>query len=208
MMFRDLDFIEYRKAWALQDELRENRIAGAIPDTILLLEHPPVFTLGRKDCGEDLITPEAEIRAEGIDIVKTNRGGRVTYHGPGQLVAYFICNIEERRLGIKDLVRAIEESCIGLLAGLGIEAGRDDKHPGIWVGRAKIVAIGLNVQHGVTQHGLALNVDCDLSPYRHIVACGIQGRGVTSIAKERGKALPMAEVKAQISRHLERSLAF
>jgi lipoate-protein ligase B len=191
----DLGTISYKRAWALQDKLREERIAGRIADRLLLVEHPPVFTMGKRDCEDDFFsTPEA-IAAEGIEIVKTNRGGRVTYHGPGQLVGYFICELASFGIGIKEFVFAVEEICIRLLAAAGIDGSRDAEHPGIWVGRSKLVAVGMNVQHGVTQHGLALNVNCDLTPYRHIVACGIRDRGVTSMKTLLRDVPAMDEVK-------------
>lgn len=193
--WRDLGIVSYREASEIQARLRGERIVDKIGDRLLLLEHPPVFTMGLKDCEGDFLSPAEEIAAEGIEVVKTNRGGRVTYHGPGQLVAYFICKLDSFGIGIKDFVRSIEEVCLRLLAGFGIEAVQDSNNPGLWVGIEKIVAIGLNVSRGVTQHGLALNVDPDLTAYRHIVACGLRDRGVTSMARILGSAPPMDEVK-------------
>lgn len=201
--YQDLGFMPYREALSLQDELREARIRGKIADRVLLIEHPPVLTTGRQDCREDFLsTPEA-IAADGIEIVKTDRGGRVTYHGPGQLVVYFICELAGLGMGIREFVFSIEEACLRLLTEFGIEAKRDPEHPGLWVGRNKIVAVGMHVAHGVTQHGLALNVDGDLSAYRHIVACGVRGRGVTSIKTLRGDVPEMGEVKQRLIHSLE-----
>lgn len=196
--YQDLGLIPYIEAWKLQDELREKRIAGEIGDRILLLEHPKVFTLGKKDCAEDFLSDKDAIRKEGIDIVKTNRGGRITYHGPGQLVCYFIIANDSLGLGVKEFVHAIEEICIGVLESFGIESGRDTDHPGIWIGNEKIAAVGLHFSHGVSQHGFALNVDCDLSPYRHIIACGIRDRGVTSLARHAKAAISMSAVKTSV----------
>lgn len=196
---RALGTVPYLEAWALQDELRTRRLRGEIGDSLLLLEHPPVITLGRRDCDGDILTPLDMVRRDGIEVVKTNRGGRATYHGPGQLVGYFICSLDGFNMGIRDFVRAAEEICLGTLERFGVEAGRDAEHPGLWVGRRKIVAIGMNVSHGVTQHGIAMNVSCDLSAYRHIVACGIQDRGVTSIEEVTGCAFPMEAVTRELA---------
>lgn len=179
----DLGLMPYKEAWDMQNALRERRMRGNVADTILLVEHHPVFTMGRRDCSEDFFSTQEIIASDGIEVIKTNRGGRVTYHGPGQLVVYFIFDLAALGIGIKEFVFAVEDACIQMLDHYGIEAGRDLKHPGVWVGRNKLVAIGMHVAHGITQHGLAVNVNCDLSPYRHIVACGIRDRGVTSMAK-------------------------
>ncbi len=198
MEWTDLGLMPYMRAWALQEELRERRLAGGVADRLLMVEHPAVFTMGRRDCACDIFSPPEVIAAEGIEVVKSNRGGRVTYHGPGQLVGYFICGLEDMGTGIKEFVASVEELCIRLLASFGIEASRDSGHPGVWVGRNKIAAIGMNVQHGVTEHGFALNVDCSLAPYRHILACGIKDRGVTSMAAVSGNPQSMPEVKSRL----------
>lgn len=196
--YQELGRVVYEEAWALQEELRAARSIGRIGDRLLLLEHPPVFTLGRKECRDDFLTSEEAIRAEGIAIVKTNRGGRVTYHGPGQLVGYCICSLAEMGLGVKEFVSAVEEILIRTAARFGVTATRDAEHPGVWVGRRKLAAIGLHIAHGVTQHGFALNVDLDLGPYRHITACGIQDRGVVRLADLCDPAPEMAAVRAAL----------
>ena len=194
----DLGAMPYREAWALQEKLRADRVAGNIADRLLLVEHPSVFTMGKRDCAEDFFSTPEQIAADGIEIVKTNRGGRVTWHGPGQLVAYFICELSGFGMGIREFVFAVEELCIRVLARMNVDGMRDPDHPGIWVGRSKIVAIGMNVQHGVTEHGLALNVEGDLAAYRHILACGIRDRGVTTVARVAGQAPAMDEVKRKL----------
>ena len=195
MEVMDLGLMPYREAWALQERLRGERVAGRIADRLLLVEHPSVFTMGKRDCANDFFSTPEQIAADGIEIVKTNRGGRVTWHGPGQQVAYFICELAGFGMGIREFVFAVEELCIRLLARLGVDGTRDPDHPGIWVGRNKIVAIGMNVQHCVTEHGLALNVEGNLAAYRHILACGIRDRGVTTVARAAGKAPSMDDVK-------------
>lgn len=173
--------VPYPEAYALQEALHAARLRGEIPDTLLFLEHPPVFTTGRQDVAADWrLTPD-DIRSRGIDIVSTNRGGRITYHGPGQLVGYFICDLNARHVGVADFVRWIEEGLMAVVARYGIESHLDKAHPGVWVGTNKLAAIGLHVRHGVTLHGFALNVTTDLTPYAYCVPCGIQDRFVTSL---------------------------
>jgi lipoyl(octanoyl) transferase len=173
--------VPYLDAFALQESLHAARSNGEIPDTLILLEHSPVFTTGRQDVASDWLVSHDEIRARGIDIVSTNRGGRITYHGPGQLVGYFICDLQARQIGIADFVYWIESCLIEILSRYGITAHRDPAHPGVWVGRDKIAAIGLNVRRFVTLHGFALNVTTDMTPYSYCVPCGIIDRGVTRL---------------------------
>lgn len=173
--------VPYTDAFALQESLHAARCAGEIPDTLLLLEHPSVFTTGRQDVASDWLLSHDEIRARGIDIVSTNRGGRITYHGPGQLVGYLICDLHARKMGVADFVHWIEAGLIAILSQYGVAAHRDPEHPGVWVGRNKVAAIGLNVRQFVTLHGFALNVTTDLTPYSYCVPCGIADRGVTRL---------------------------
>ncbi len=161
---------------------------GEVEDTLIFCEHTPIFTIGRRDSSADWISDLKDIAGEGIDVVKTNRGGRITYHGPGQLVGYFIFDINKLKLGVKEFVHKVEEACLQALAKFGIKAVRDPEHPGLWVGNDKIVALGFHISQGVSMHGFALNIDPDLSHYRHIVPCGIHGRGITSMKQILGKA--------------------
>ncbi|PIU55161.1 MAG: hypothetical protein COS89_08105 [Deltaproteobacteria bacterium CG07_land_8_20_14_0_80_38_7] len=189
----NFDSISYNKAWKIQEELHAKRVSNQINDTILLLEHNPVFTLGKRVCPEDIKSSIDSIKAQGIEIIQANRGGRITYHGPGQLVCYFICSIDSMLKtsyktqdtdlkGIKKFVWLLEELCIKVLAEYNISGTRDPLHPGIWIGRDKIAAIGLHINNGVTQHGLSFNVNCNLEHYKHIVPCGIADRGITSLS--------------------------
>ncbi len=177
----DWGLIPYAEAWAQQNALRRARQEQAIPDTLILCEHPPVFTLGRQDCAADFLAPQETIRKAGIDIVQVNRGGRITYHGPGQLVGYFIFDLTARRIGVRDFVRRLESILIDTVAACSIAANRDAINPGIWVGQNKLAAIGLHVSHGVTQHGFALNLNPEMTHYQYIIPCGIADRGVTSM---------------------------
>ena len=201
MEWQDLGRMPYREAWSLQEKLRAERSEAVITDRMLIVEHPPVITMGRKECIADVVSTESTLSAEGIELIKSNRGGRATYHGPGQLVSYFICELSSFGMGVADFVFALEEMCIRTLADFDICATRDPVNPGLWVGTDKIVAIGLNVSHGVTQHGLALNVDCDLAAYRHIIACGIHGRGITSIERLTGQRPQQSAVGQRLIAH-------
>ncbi len=201
MDIKDLGLIKYQKVWGLQQELHKKRIANEVPDTLLLLEHPPVFTLGKRDCSADILSTPEDIAADGIKIIQTNRGGKITYHGPGQLVCYFIFNIKQT--GVKKFVWILEEACLQTLAEYGIQASRDQKNPGIWIENNKIAAVGLHVNNHVTQHGLALNVSCNLNHYQHIIACGINQRGQTSMHCLLNKKPAMSEVKQKMIRWIK-----
>jgi lipoyl(octanoyl) transferase len=172
--------IPYLEAVDLQSRLRERRQAGEIPDTLLLLEHPPVYTRGRRTEPGDLPMGEDWYRAQGIEVHDTTRGGRVTYHGPGQIVGYPIMAIED----VIAYLRTMERAMIAALADEGVEAGMRDGLTGVWVGERKIGSIGVHVSRGVTMHGFAINVDGDLQPWEWIVPCGIDGVRMTSLYVE------------------------
>jgi lipoyl(octanoyl) transferase len=176
----NLGRMEYADAFALQDELRAARQAGDIPDALLLLEHPPVYTKGRRTERADLPMGDDWYRAQGIDVAETNRGGRVTYHGPGQLVGYPIMKITD----VIEFVRTMERGIITALADEGIDACVREGLTGVWVGERKIGSIGVHVSRGVTMHGFAVNVDNDLQPFEWIVPCGIDGVRMTSVYVE------------------------
>jgi lipoyl(octanoyl) transferase len=180
--------VEYREALALQHRLREARQAEAIPDTLLLLEHDPVYTRGRRSDAAELPFGESWYADRGVDIVDVDRGGKVTYHGPGQLVGYPIMRITD----VVDYVRTIERSLIGALADEQIaardRAGEGRDFTGVWVEDRKIASIGVHVHKGVTTHGFAINVDNDLQPFEWVVACGLGGVKMTSVEAERGGA--------------------
>jgi lipoate-protein ligase B len=180
-----LGTVSYRDGVALQEALRARRQAGEIPDLLLVLEHPPVYTKGKRTEPGDLPMGEDWYRAQGIDVCDTDRGGRVTYHGPGQLVAYPIMGVER----VADFVHTMEGAIVAALADEGIEAEvRGAPFTGVWADDAKIASIGVRVSGGVSTHGLAVNVDNDLQPFEWIVPCGIDHVRVTSVAKETGRA--------------------
>ena len=177
----ELGTVDYREAWALQQRLVERRREGLVGDTVVLLEHPPVYTLGRRASTANVLLDERQLADAGIDLVPVDRGGDVTYHGPGQLVAYPVLRLAGQR-HVVDFVRALEQVAIGALARLGVRGTRRDGLTGVWVEREKVVAIGVRVGiGGVTSHGLALNVAPDLSHFGGIVPCGLATEGVTSL---------------------------
>src|SRR5204863_1516897 len=180
----NLGRVDYADAYALQDELRAARQAGDIPDALLLLEHPPVYTKGRRTERADLPMGDDWYRTQGIEVADTNRGGRVTYHGPGQLVGYPIMQITD----VIAFVRTMERAIITALADEGVDACVRDGLTGVWVGDRKIGSIGVHVSRGVTTHGFAINVDNDLQPFEWIVPCGIEGARMTSLCRETGRA--------------------
>ncbi|MEA2397606.1 MAG: lipoyl(octanoyl) transferase [Thermoleophilaceae bacterium] len=176
----NLGRVPYAEGVALQDRIRGARQAGAIPDTLLLLEHDPVYTKGRRTERSDLPMGDDWYRAQGIEVAETSRGGRVTYHGPGQLVGYPI-------MGIGDVIaylRTMERAVIAALADEGVDARVREGLTGVWAGGRKIGSIGVHVSRGVTMHGFAVNVDGDLQPFEWIVPCGIDGVRMTSVYLE------------------------
>jgi len=181
---RDLGRVPYGAALELQRRLAQERIEGRIPDTLLLLEHPPVITLGRGTRQTSLpIDPEA-LKRRGVEVVEIERGGDVTYHGPGQLVGYPIIDLQQHRPDLHWYLRRLEDVLITALFGLGIEAERREQYTGVWTKGRKIASIGIHVRQWVTWHGFALNVTTDLSPFSLIVPCGIPDVVMTSVEKE------------------------
>jgi lipoate-protein ligase B len=197
-----LGLMPYAEAHALQQRLREERIANRIPDTLLLLEHPPVITLGRAFRPDHLLVDEATLGTKGIEVVITERGGSATYHGPGQIVAYVILDLQALGLGLHTYLRLLEETMLVTLADFGIKANRDSRNAGVWVGDAKIGFVGLHVRRWVTIHGCALNVDVDLTPFDRILPCGLEGVSATSMASILGSPVNIDAVKERIGRHL------
>jgi lipoyl(octanoyl) transferase len=185
--------VGYNDAWELQTSLHERRVAGEIGDTLVLLEHPHVYTIGRRGAHDDVLWDADMLRDRGVDVVETDRGGQVTYHGPGQLVGYPIVDLGPGADLVK-YVRRLEDVMTETLARFGISATGDPEHTGAWVGDAKIGAIGVRVARGVTKHGFALNVSTDLSYFAGIVPCGITDKGVTSMAVELGYVPAVPEV--------------
>jgi lipoyl(octanoyl) transferase len=182
-----LPAVEYREALALQERVRAARQADEVPDVMLVLEHPPVYTRGRRTGSGDLPLGEDFYRAQGIDVVDVNRGGKVTYHGPGQLVGYPIVAVAD----VVAYVRLLEQGLVAALRASGVDGARarpqdGPDYTGVWVGERKIASIGVHVARGVTTHGWAVNVENDLQPFSWVVACGLEGVRMTSLLQETG----------------------
>jgi lipoyl(octanoyl) transferase len=199
---RELGRIGYGPALELQQELIAGRKQGTLPDHLLLLEHPHVITLGRNGHMANLLASDEIMERAGISFFPTDRGGDVTYHGPGQLVAYPIMDLREWKRDVGAFVRAVEQTIIDTLADYGIEAGRIPKLTGVWVGDRKIAAIGVHISRWVTSHGLALNVNTDLSYFQYIVPCGLT-KPVTSMA-QLGVRATLEEVSRKLAAHFGR----
>ena len=199
---RRLGTIDYQAALDLQAQLVEQRKQGLIPDQLLLLEHPPVITLGVRTRNDrsHVLESEAALAAKGVGLFETGRGGDVTYHGPGQLVGYPIVDLKPDRCDVHRYVRDLEEVLIRAVDAFGVRAGRIEGLTGIWVGDQKLAAIGVRISRWVTSHGFALNVNTDLSHFGLIVPCGITDKGVTSLERLLGHALPMDEVAERVAR--------
>ena len=202
--------VDYERGLELQRELLEARQKGAIGDFVLMLEHPSVYTLGRRGVTEDIIADAEELQALGVKVFEVNRGGQATYHGPGQLVAYPILDMRQSGLSPSSYVRGLEGAILRVLEGYGITAFRRPKRPGIYTGSLdeprKIAAIGVKVSGGVTTHGLALNVTTDLSYFERIVPCGMAGLSSSSIASESGLEPTLEEVAERLASALGEEL--
>ncbi|BCS35800.1 octanoyltransferase [Luteitalea sp. TBR-22] len=204
LVVRRAGLVPYDAGLALQAELVAARKAGTIPDTLVLLEHPPVITLGVKvrQSREHVLASDEQLGALGVALFEAGRGGDVTYHGPGQLVGYPILDLKPDRMDAHKYVRDLEEVLIRVCAGYGIEAGRKPGLTGVWVGEEKVAAIGVRLSRWVTSHGFALNVTTNLGHFGLIVPCGIADRGVTSLERILGTAPAMADVEAAVVGHL------
>lgn len=183
----------YRELWEVQKTIWEARVAGRIPDTLLLTEHDHVYTLGRTADANHLVASGAFLREKGIDVVATDRGGDVTYHGPGQLVVYPILSLERFGNDLHRYLRMLEESIVRMLGSFGIAGAQDPAYTGVWVGNDKLASIGIRVGRWVTMHGAAINVCTDLSYFDGIVACGIFHKGLTSISALLERRVTLAE---------------
>lgn len=190
----DLGRKKYAPVLELQKQFVEERKSGRRPDTLILVEHDPVYTLGRASSEKNILLPPDELAVKGIDTVKIGRGGDVTYHGPGQIVGYPIISLPERKLRVVDLVDGLEKTIVATLAGFGIESMLTRQRRGVWVGNEKIAAIGVRITRGISMHGFALNVSTNLGYYQGIIPCGIADKGVTSMLKL-GHDTPAEEVK-------------
>lgn len=201
-----LGTVAYQPTWELQDELAEQRRGRRTGDRLLLLEHFPVYTIGRGGDQANLLASPERLRELGADFVRIDRGGDITFHGPGQLVAYPIVELKDR-LDLRRYVRSLEEAIIETAARFDVRAGRVDGLTGVWVdGMRKLAAIGVRVKRGVTTHGLALNVNTNLRWFDEMIPCGIRDKGVTSLANELGNQVSMERVESILAEALAEAL--
>ena len=198
---RRLGQIEYREAYELQKELLQERLKGQIADTLLLLEHPPTITVGKAGKLENVLVSPAELASAGVSLILTDRGGDVTYHGPGQVVGYPILDLRERNRDAHQYVHNLEEVLIRTLADYGIESERDPGHAGVWVNDEEIAALGLSIHRWITMHGFALNVNTDLNHFSLINPCGFTSKTATSMTRLLGYGLSTGEVTARLLSH-------
>ena len=204
MEFRRLGLVPYQQAWAMQRALAAARQRDDILDTVLLLEHPHTFTIGRSGTRDHVYLSDQELADRGITCLEVDRGGDVTYHGPGQLVGYPILFLGSQP-DVGAYLRSLEGCLIAVLDDWGIRAGRLEGYTGVWIGDRKIAAIGVKVAQGVTTHGFALNANTDLSLFGHILPCGIPDKGITSMALELGRPVSMEQIEdAVVARLAER----
>ncbi len=195
LAIRDCGLMPYRRALDLQLELAAARQTGGIGNTLLILEHPPVITLGARKTENKLLLDEAGLQAKGIELVAIGRGGGTTAHNPGQLVLYPILKLRSLNLDITSYIRQLEQIGIDLLCELGVAADRKPGFPGLWVGDKKIASIGVQVKKWVTLHGIAVNISNDLSIFDYIIPCGLNGVKMTSVLEQTSKTFAMAAIK-------------
>jgi lipoyl(octanoyl) transferase len=199
-----LGLVDYADGLRLQRQRVAARKAGVIPDTLLLLEHPHVYTLGRNANKENLLISAEQLAERGAQVFEIDRGGDVTYHGPGQWVGYPILDLAQHRRDIAWYMRSLEEVLIAVVGEYGIQAGRLAGAPGVWVGNDKLAALGVHISRWVTYHGFAFNVNTDLRYFDSIVPCGLRDKGVTSLQKLLGRRVEMEEVAEKVVRHFGR----
>ena len=197
----DLGLIDYQKAWDLQKAYFTELTQGGGAERLLLLEHPHTYTFGKGSDKSNLLLTEEELKNKGIEVYEIDRGGDVTYHGPGQLVAYSIINLQNWKTDVPEYLRALEEVVIRTCSEFELNAGRLKGYTGVWIENRKICAIGAKVTNWITMHGFALNVNTDLSFFDGIIPCGIKDKEVTSMEKESGFAFDMEQVKKTVAKN-------
>lgn len=201
LTYCDLDFIDYKEAWDFQFYLHQQRVENQISDIILLLEHPNTYTLGKTAHTENLIGGKEFLEQNNISVYNIDRGGDITYHGPGQIVGYPIINLSEWYQDSHKYLRTLEEVIIKVCNEYGLSAGRVEGYTGVWIQDRKIAAIGIKISRWVTMHGFAFNVNTNLDLFNGIIPCGISDKSVTSLQKELGKEISLTEVKEKIIYH-------
>ncbi|MCF8067943.1 MAG: lipoyl(octanoyl) transferase LipB [Desulfobacterales bacterium] len=204
MMFLEMPVMNYEDVWQQQVKLVEKRHRGGLDqDMVLMLEHEPVFTFGRRGGSENLKVSEAFLKQAGIQTKWIERGGNITYHGPGQLILYPIIDLRKMRLSVSEYVEKLEYLMIKIAAKWDVISSRDSRNRGIWVGNNKLGSVGIAVRHGITFHGLSFNVNLSLEPFDWINPCGLQDVGITSLKKETGRDISMADVRKSAIRYFE-----
>jgi len=198
LTYCDLGFIDYKEAWDLQKEIFLKRVSGEVEDYLLLLEHPNTYTLGKTAHRENLKGSEEYLKVNNISVYDIDRGGDITYHGPGQIVGYPIIDLNNWFKDTHKYLRALEEVIIKTCSDFGLDSGRNEKHTGVWIGDRKIAAIGIKVSRWITMHGFAFNVNTDLNLFNGIIPCGIQDKSVTSLSKELNSEISIQEVKDKL----------
>jgi lipoyl(octanoyl) transferase len=211
-VFIDLGLMDYGRVLTLQQSVVRSKIENPeVKDHLYAVEHPAVYTLGKRGGLENLVVSRQFLIEKGIDIVETDRGGNITWHGPGQVVCYPIVDLEKARIAVKDFVWGLEEIMKKTAADFGVTADRDERNHGLWVNNAKIGSVGISIKKGISYHGLAMNISPDLTPFSWINPCGLSGVAMTSLEKQMpdGSALPhMQQVKASFITHFERIFSY
>jgi lipoate-protein ligase B len=207
LLIRDCGVMKYDKALELQKQMVEQRIKNQIANTVIMLEHLPVITLGARESENRLLKDEKKLIEQGIDVVSVRRGGGTTAHNPGQVIIYPILDIRSIGLGVTEYIRKLESIGIELLAQLGIESDRKKGFPGLWIGEKKIGSIGVKIKKGVSFHGMAINICNDLSIFQNIVPCGLKGVIITNVLKETGKKVSTSEVKEKLAELCKKSFS-
>lgn len=194
----DIDTIDYKEAWDLQKEIFSKRVSGEVGDYLFLLEHPNTYTLGKTAHKENLKGSDKYLKENNISVYDIDRGGDITYHGPGQIVGYPILDLNNWSKDTHKYLRALEEVIINTCKDFGLNCERNPKHTGVWIGEKKIAAIGIKVSRWITMHGFAFNVNTDLNLFEGIIPCGIQDKAVTSLSRELGTEIKISEVKEKL----------
>ena len=204
----DLGFIDYKEAWDLQKEVFTKRTRGEVNDTLFLLEHPHTYTLGKVAEKENLISNDDQLKELGIKVYEIDRGGDITYHGPGQIVGYPIIKLSDWKEDTHEYLRGLEEVIMQVCSGYGLKTERHPKYTGVWLENRKIAAIGIKISRWVTMHGFAFNVNTDLNYFGGIIPCGIRDKDVTSLKRELGRELAIDEVKMKLVKEFEKFFGY
>lgn len=198
LLYSDLGLIDYKQAWDLQYETFAKRLKSETDDTLFLLQHPHTYTLGKVADKENLLSDDQQLKELGISVYEIDRGGDITYHGPGQIVGYPIIKLSEWKEDTHEYLRALEEVIMKTCDEFGLNPSRNSKYTGVWIGERKIAAIGVRISRWVTMHGFAFNVNTDLSYFGGIIPCGIKDKDVTSLKRELGQEIDFSEVNKKL----------